>query len=347
VRQVVATRLETPTDLAVTRAGVVLFAERMRGLSIVQAGRPATVVFAPEDLNQTEGGGMLALAADPDFGSNRFVYVLMRSNKDGKVGTRVVRITLDLDLFRVVDRSDILVVKDAAKNTGRPSGYNLGGVLRFGPDGYLYVGIGDHGSATSPQVPHDLRGKILRVDRNGAAASDVPRSWDPRVYAIGLRDPVAIAFPPKGQWIYVADRRGAQRDAVVTIRPGDNAAWDPRCKQNPTSYCDAVGEQTSAQLSERLPRTLQLGGPGERIAAMASLSDVSWVGWRNLTLVAYERATRLDVLQLDPNVSTAQAATALEGLGVGIKAVVPVVSDVYALTAGKPGGDEIWRLSLR
>jgi aldose sugar dehydrogenase len=349
-RQVVAERLEAPTDLAVSTSGLVLVTERRRGLLLIEAGRAARVVFAPADLDVSNGGGMLSVALDPDFETTRCVYVFMRSSRDGQPASRVVRLAFDEDLARVLERRDIVVAQDSVKASDRAPEANFGGALRFGPDGYLYVGVGDGRSATAPQSLGALDGKILRVDRNGLAAiKTAPQqaSGDPRIFAYGLRDPVALAFSAEGRSILVVERRTDGRDTVLQLEQGENAGWDPRCKQQPTAYCAGSDEQMSAIGYLARSPAWRSTKAGEGLSGLLQFNGIDWPGWRRPTVVGYERASRLDLVQFASQGGSARVTSALEGIGTGTKALAQSRRDVYVLTSGKPGGQEVWRLMLR
>jgi glucose/arabinose dehydrogenase len=231
VRNVIADGLEVPTDIAVAADGTLFFTERRKGLSVQRVGQATSKLFAPADLEPGPGtsGGMRAVAVDPRFAANRHLYVLMRSNAEGRPAGRVVRLTLDSALAAVIERRDIVVIADAAPAVLAPPATaasappaaerHLGGVLRFGADGHLYVAVGDARLPHAAQATGTLHGKVLRVDREGAAAADArpPPGHDPRVYAVGLREPVAIGFHPASQELMVAQRRGAQADEVVLL----------------------------------------------------------------------------------------------------------------------------------
>ena len=371
LRQVVAAALETPTDIAPAPDGTLFFTERKKGLSVQRVGQPASKLFAPADLEPGPGaaGGMHSVAVDPRFAVNRHVYIFMRSNAEGRPASRVVRLTLDGALASVAERRDIVVIADVAPATTAPitvaatatsapptAGRHLGGVLRFGPDGHLYVAVGDARVPHAAQATAALHGKVLRINRDGEAAADTrpPPGHDPRVYAAGLREPVAIAFHPGSQELMVAQRRGAQAaDEVVLLKRGSNAGWDARCAASAGAavrpaagpaagstggYCEP--EQPAAGNAWRTAQ------PGAGVAAMELLRGDVWRGWRNSFVMAQDRGQRLEMVLFDDDGRLGRTATALKGLGFGFGALAQQGDALFVATRGKPGGDEIWRLSL-
>ena len=105
-----------------------------------------------------------------------------------------------------------------------------GGVLRFGPDGKLYVAVGDHGARPSNAQDtlggRNLRGKILRLNPDGTVPADNPY---PRKYfwALGLRDPSGLGFDPLGGRMYVTEG-GALANEVIAVPRGANLGWPGR-----------------------------------------------------------------------------------------------------------------------
>ncbi len=346
VRQTVLSGLKSPTDLVFATDGVLLFTDRELGLFSRLPRGEAVRVFAPKDLVTAGSNGMLALAIDPEFQRNRFVYVFMRSSTGGRESSRVVRVTIDTTFTKVGERRDILVVDTGAQTDGAGSGdSHLGGGLRFGPDGLLYVGMGDGRSAISPQSPQKLAGKVLRIDRNGQAApsNHAPAGQDSRVIVSGLRDPVALAFHVNTEALMIGQRRSERPDDVIIAKTGSNGGWDPRCALPKTGYCDRSNEQVASPGAP--DPTWRSGKPGEGLSAVERLRDPMWQGWRNSYIVAYEQAQRLDLIKLDAGGRVVQQSPTRDKFSLGFKALAQGPDGLYAVTSGKPGGEEIWRMT--
>jgi glucose/arabinose dehydrogenase len=138
--------------------------------------------------------GLLGLTFHPDYTTNGYFYVnYTMVNGD----TRISRFTVSAnpDVADATSRLDILTVD-------QPYGNHNGGCLKFGPDGYLYIGMGDGGSGEDPlnngQSMDELLGKILRIDVNVGALYGIPAdnpfigaSTDtlPEIWASGIRNP--------------------------------------------------------------------------------------------------------------------------------------------------------------
>lgn len=153
--------------------------------------------------------GLLGLAFDPDYGQNGFFYV----NYTGRGGhTRISRFQVSEDPNRADAGSEQIVLA-----YDQPFRNHNGGGLAFGPDGYLYVGVGDGGSAGDPQGNgQDLGtvlGSLLRIDVQADASYGIPAN-NPflgregaraEIWAYGLRNPWRFSFDPATGDLYIAD----------------------------------------------------------------------------------------------------------------------------------------------
>lgn len=339
VRRTVVTGIQSPTGIVVSSDGVLLHTERHGGLFAKRPGRPTANVFV-------EGGSSaLSVAVDPDFRSNRFVYVLLRSFLGGQATTRVSRLALDATVSKVVDRQDILVaITPVPSIEDRPLDSELGDSLRFGPDGYLYVGLGDLRWGASPQSPKLLAGKVLRIDRNGQAAprNQAPNGFDPRVFAYGVQNPVAMAFLPDNETLLVAQTRGRNPDDVSRVKAGANGGWDPRCSTSGRQYCE---KQLAASPDWQPLANWGHGLARDRLSALERLQQPMWRGWQNAFAMAFDRGQRIDFVKLDPRGQVTQSATVMQNMNVGFRAMAQGPDGLYVATSGKVSGDEIWRLS--
>jgi glucose/arabinose dehydrogenase len=152
-------------------------------------------VFATVNTVTTEPGGgysergLLGLAIDPNFNQNRFVYAFY-SDPDYS-HQRVIRWT---DCGGVGTAARILITL--------PSGADCchkGGRLAFGPDGMLYVTLGEERMPAVAQSTSDVRGKVLRYNSDGSIPADNPFGPGDPVWVYGLRNPFGIAFSGSGQ----------------------------------------------------------------------------------------------------------------------------------------------------
>ena len=170
--------------------------------------------------------GINGLAVDPDFATNRRLWVYY-TYFDAPVRNR-------LSVFEYDEPSDTLQNEQVVvEGPALVNDVHNGGCLAFAPDGTLFLGIGDDGrGSTTAQNPLDLRGKILHLDRDGTGAPDNPYpdgvGGDPRVWAIGVRNPFRCsvrAFPEGGYTLWIGDVGAALYDELDLGIAGANYGW--------------------------------------------------------------------------------------------------------------------------
>jgi glucose/arabinose dehydrogenase len=218
---VVARGLDSPVHVVGPRGEPRrLYVVEQRGtIRVIEGGRVRSGYFL--DLRGRVSGeneqGLLGLAFDPKYATNRLVYVNY-TDTDGD--TRVVR-------YRTNGRRALPATARELLQVDQPYSNHNGGNLVFGPDGFLYVGLGDGGSSGDPedraQDPSSLLGKMLRLNvrREGAR---------PQIVGLGLRNPWRYSFDRATGDLYIGDVGWRSREEVdFTPRrsPGlENYGWD-------------------------------------------------------------------------------------------------------------------------
>jgi glucose/arabinose dehydrogenase len=264
----VLNKLESPWDMAFLPDGTMFFTEKCHGLSVRQAGGTVVKLLGMKDAKGypanaddlfCEGqAGMMGVAVDPNFASNRYLYVYSTSSMTAPGTNRVMRFKVNGNATAVAERTDIVTdipYKPRASDHpfGGPGAHN-GGRIRFSPgDGYLYVTTGDTHNGEVPQSPTRIGGKVLRIDRDGKAApgNGAPSGFDPRIYTYGHRNPQGLTFRPGTNQPYVAENGPWHSDEVTALVAGGNAGWDPRPniagrQACPDNYCGYSPNQMGA-----------------------------------------------------------------------------------------------------
>lgn len=220
---------EFPSALAFAPDGRLFYTELRTGdIRVVSpAGQLLPEPFAHVDVATKGEWGLLGLALDPDFAANQHLYVYFMRPVRGNVARPVVMRLTDRD-GRGVDPMPIL---DDLPRTDPPNVNHVAGHLHFGPDGYLYVSIGEFGR--DPESSQDLstiKGKILRVNkRDGSPAPDNPfldtPGADPRIFAYGLRNSFDFTFHPRTEKLYATDNGPDRCDELNLVVAGRDYGW--------------------------------------------------------------------------------------------------------------------------
>ncbi len=211
--------------------GRLLVVEKTGAIRFLEDGKPGDL-FLDLSGQVSEGNeqGLLGLAFDPEFESNRQFYV---DYTDADGNTQIVR-------FMAGEGAADPASGEVLLSIDQPEANHNGGWIAFGPDGMLYVGMGDgggggdrHGEIGNGQNTDALLGKILRIDPNGAPYAIPPDNpfvnggGAPEVFLYGVRNPWRNAFD--GNLLYVADvgQNAWEEISVVdvTADAGANLGW--------------------------------------------------------------------------------------------------------------------------
>lgn len=219
--------------------------ERSGLIGVVEGGGARATPFLDlrGDVSNSVGGGLLGLAFDPDYSNNGYVFVY-RTDAGGD--SLVSRFEVDADGYTADPTSEVEILTLAQTFQG-----NRGGTVAFGPDGYLYVGLGDGGASFDPgELAQDglsLHGKILRLDVSvppvqgslpGGGAYAIPAS-NPfvgdanvldEIWALGVRNPYRLSFDRDTGDLWIADQGEAQKQELdfetAADAGGHNYGWD-------------------------------------------------------------------------------------------------------------------------
>ena len=206
--------------------------------------------------------GLLSVALDPQFAANGWLwlYYSVDRSADSPAGagprrTRLARFSVDAerDPFAADAASELAILE-----VEQPYSNHNGGAIRFGPDGMLYLGLGDGGSGGDPrgngQNLETLLGSIIRIDVRDASAAepyrippdnpfvDTPGARG-EIWAHGLRNPWRMAFDSAGR-LWVGDVGQRALEEIDVVERGGNYGWNrlegTRCFR-PSSDCDREG----------------------------------------------------------------------------------------------------------
>jgi len=233
-----------------------IFATEKQGRLVVyesrdgKYGAPKLVLDLSGQVNANMEGGMLGMALDPAFATNRTLYLFFTTDKD----QRIVRVLLAPSFDRTLKAPEVVIA-------GFPREYDFhkAGEIRFDPSNpnALLVGLGDDNDRAAAQNLDRFNGKILRINKeNGEGLPDNPfwngdgKSVRSRVWALGMRNPFRFVFHPKRADVLFVSENGEATDRISRVTRGSNGGWNQ--KSDEASFA-APSDPNFKVLVKRLP----------------------------------------------------------------------------------------------
>jgi glucose/arabinose dehydrogenase len=213
--------LNFPVGLSLALDGRVFFNERLTGkIRIIdQQWQLVPTEFCQIAIATSGEQGLLGLTLDPDFATNHFVYVYHSAS--GPLRNRVVRYTESGG--SCTNQQIILDNLPASTN-------HNGGIIQFGPDGKLYVVIGDVENTANAQSLTTLAGKILRLNSDGSVPTDNPFFSNPnanaqKVFSLGHRNSYGFTFHSHTGHLWETENGPGDNDEINRVVAGGNFGW--------------------------------------------------------------------------------------------------------------------------
>jgi glucose/arabinose dehydrogenase len=213
--------LNFPVGMSLAPDGRVFFNERLTGkIRIINPQwQLVPTQFCQVSIATNGEQGLLGLALDPDFANNKFVYVYHSASSP--LRNRVVRYTESSGSCT----QETIVLDNLPASTN-----HNGGIIQFGPDGKLYVIIGDAENTANAQSLTSLAGKVLRVNPDGSAPSDNPffsntNTNAKKVFSLGHRNSYGFTFHGHTGHLWETENGPGDNDEINRIVAGGNYGW--------------------------------------------------------------------------------------------------------------------------
>ncbi|WP_336781036.1 PQQ-dependent sugar dehydrogenase [Paenibacillus illinoisensis] len=214
---VLATGLNAPWELVSVPDGRMLVTERPGTIRVIKDGELQTepLIAFEAPFNEKGEGGLLGLAADPDFENNGYLYAYHSYLEGNEIANRVLRLKVNGD--------QAVIDKELLGNIPGGTNHN-GGRIKIGPDNMLYITTGERYEPELAQDQNSLGGKILRIGLDGSIPADNPWPNSP-VYSMGHRNVQGLAWNPDNEYLYATEHGQRNYDEINRIEAGENYGW--------------------------------------------------------------------------------------------------------------------------
>ena len=228
--EIVATNFDKPWSIAFDDERIFI-SEKSGKIKIIKQSKmldsPLITLRTPDIF----GGGLLGIATHPDFSNNHFLYAYYTYEENENLWNKIIRITEENN-----KANQVVTIMDKIPG----SAFSNGGVIKFGPDGKLYVGTGSvTDSSKESQNLNSLSGKILRLNDDGTIPFDNPfeKSY---VFTLGHRNPTGLAWNSDGL-MYATESGPTKNDEINLIKSGSNYGWpEVQCFSNNENFINPL-----------------------------------------------------------------------------------------------------------
>ena len=219
----VSNGLSNPTAMAFAPDGRLFVCLQGGQLRVIKNGALLATPFLTVTTDATGERGLLGITFDPNFSTNHFLYVYYTVTTTPR-HNRVSRFTANGDV--VVPGSEVPILD--LENLSATN--HNGGAIHFGPDGKLYVAVGENAVSSNSQTLSNRLGKVLRLNSDGSIPTDNPffsvASGDNRaIWALGLRNPYTFAFQPGTTRMFINDVGQSTWEEINDGIAGSNYGW--------------------------------------------------------------------------------------------------------------------------
>jgi glucose/arabinose dehydrogenase len=220
--------LASPTAMEFAPDGRLFVAEQRGTLRVLKAGgKLATFLDISGRVDSAGERGLLGVAFDPAFSNNHYVYLYytQRATSTTPAHNQVIRVSARGD--RAVAGTKKLILR--LNNLSSDPNHN-GGAIHFGKAGKLYVAVGENAKGENAQSLSNLKGKILRINKDGTIPRDNPfykraTGINRAIWALGLRNPFSFAIQPHTGKVFINDVGEQRWEEINRGARGANYGW--------------------------------------------------------------------------------------------------------------------------
>jgi len=228
----VAAGLTSPTSMTVMPDGRVLVVQQDGIVRMIKADAMLpTNFYAAANVDSSNERGCLGIVPDPGFATNHYVYLYCTTKVGSVSRNRVTRVTEASDVVVAGSERVIFELPDVPTATK----WHMGGAMRFGIDGKLYIAVGNHEDNPQPVATSNSQnlasafGKVLRINADGTIPSDNPFFANATAYkavwALGFRNPFVLDIQPGTGLTYIGDVGQGSWEEVNRGQAAGNYGW--------------------------------------------------------------------------------------------------------------------------
>ncbi|HKE56926.1 MAG TPA: PQQ-dependent sugar dehydrogenase [Pyrinomonadaceae bacterium] len=216
--------IASPTAMEIAPDGRIFVCQQGGSLRVIKNGALLSTPFMTLTVDSSGERGLLGVAFDPNFASNNFIYVYYTVTSTPR-HNRVSRFTANGDVVMAASEVVLLDLNDLSSATN-----HNGGAIHFGPDGKLYIAVGENANPPNSQTLTTLLGKVLRINSNGTIPTDNPffntaTGNNRAIWAWGLRNPFTFAFQPGTGRMFINDVGQNTWEEINDGIAGSNYGW--------------------------------------------------------------------------------------------------------------------------
>src|SRR5947209_11783171 len=216
--------LSGPTAMDFAPDGRLFVCLQGGNLRVIKNGGLLATPFLTLTVDSSGERGLLGVTFDPNFASNNFVYVYY-TVPGSPAHNRVSRFTANGDV--ALGGSELVLLN--LDNLSSATNHN-GGAIHFGPDGNLYIAVGENANGANSQTLSNLLGKVLRINADGTIPTDNPfyntaTGNNRAIWALGLRNPFTFAFQPGTTRLFINDVGQSTWEEINDGIAGSNYGW--------------------------------------------------------------------------------------------------------------------------
>ncbi|MFS8084291.1 MAG: PQQ-dependent sugar dehydrogenase [Acidobacteriota bacterium] len=220
-----ASGLSGPTAMEFAPDGRLFVALEGGQVRVIKNGLLLPAPFVTVNVDSSGERGLLGITVDPNFTTNHFVY-LYYTTATFPARNRVTRFTADGDV--ALSNSETVILElDILSGGGT---VHNGGAIHFGPDGTLYIAVGDDANGSNAQTLNNQFGKMLRVNADGTIPTNNPfynsaTGANRAIWALGLRNPFTFVFQPGTGRMFINDVGEISWEEIDDGIAGSNYGW--------------------------------------------------------------------------------------------------------------------------